>query len=193
MNTLNTREIHQYNAIIYHVDVEDKIILVNDKWLIFAKQNDAGYLTFDYVRNKKIWDFITGIETKALYKMIFDNVRSKNQIISLPFRCDSPDMNRFMNLQIEQYGNDQIKITSHLVREEKRTFINLTQSETESPDWKLYMCSWCKKIKIKDDQWVEIEEGIKYYNLFESFTSPRITHGICDKCYEIAIQEINTH
>jgi len=43
------------------------------------------------------------------------------------------------------------------------------------------ICSWCKKILVKDD-WSEIEEAACKLGLLEADVLPQLSHGICPPC-----------
>ena len=49
----------------------------------------------------------------------------------------------------------------------------------------------CKKIAITENEWVEIEVGLKKLKVFEEQKLPGLTHGLCPACYEIAISDLD--
>ncbi len=49
----------------------------------------------------------------------------------------------------------------------------------------------CKKIMIRQNKWVEVEEGLTQLRPFESEAMPTLTHGICPECYDIVMAELN--
>ena len=48
----------------------------------------------------------------------------------------------------------------------------------------------CKKVKIKDTNWQEVEEAVNYLKLFEKNKLPMLTHGICPNCKELYQEEL---
>jgi hypothetical protein len=44
------------------------------------------------------------------------------------------------------------------------------------------ICSWCKKVKVPDLGFVEIEEAVRTLDLFGEPLLPRLTHGSCEPC-----------
>jgi hypothetical protein len=82
---------------VHRIDSNDMIVVVNDEWLSFGSENVYN-LSQDVVVNKSLWDFIIDKETQHLYKIMLEKVRAVNARIKFPFRCDSPDCRRFMEL-----------------------------------------------------------------------------------------------
>ena len=109
-----------HRSFIWIIDDADKIVHVNDAWLAFARENTAPQLTASLVLDQPIWRFIQGQETIYLYKQIFGRVRAGKSPVKFPFRCDSPDCRRFMEMQLSLLPGDAIQFISHILREEWR-------------------------------------------------------------------------
>jgi hypothetical protein len=41
------------------------------------------------------------------------------------------------------------------------------------------------------NKWVEIEEGLKAFKLFETDEMPQLTHGLCNYCYKATMSELD--
>ncbi|RMF84814.1 MAG: hypothetical protein D6736_18575 [Nitrospinota bacterium] len=167
---------------IHRIDAEDRIIFVNEAWLAFAQQNDASHLTREAVLGQPLWCFIAGEETQHLYTLLLSQVRSTGQRRWIPFRCDSPDRRRFMEMEIALCAPGEVQFTSWLLREEVRPPLPLFEAKQERSPTLLTLCSWCKKVKISPTEWIEVEEAIRRLDLFADPHPPRITHGICPSC-----------
>jgi hypothetical protein len=46
----------------------------------------------------------------------------------------------------------------------------------------LTMCSWCKKVRLPNDEWVQVEHAVQALGLFGGAPLPHVTHGICPAC-----------
>jgi len=168
----------------YRIDDSDRIIDVSGYWLQFAAENLAAESCQpDRVLGRLIWEFIDGSETRHLYEIILKRVRQAHMPVTLPFRCDSPDMRRYLELTIVPIGNDAIEFYSRVLREEPRESVDLLKPDAQRSDEYIKMCSNCKKIERGENRWVEVETGIAELQLFESSNLPQITHGLCDDCY----------
>ena len=169
-------------SFIWTIDGADKIVHVNDAWLAFALENTAPQLTTALVLDQLIWRFIQGQETSYLYQQIFRRVRAGKSSVTFPFRCDSPDCRRFMEMQLSLLPGAAIQFTAHILREEWRAHIDLLDASRNRSGELVTVCSWCKKINIPGQGWGEIEAAIAALDLFGHHTSPRMTHTICDSC-----------
>jgi hypothetical protein len=179
-------------CISYCIDKDNKIIYVSDEWLPFAEENKAGNLTPDAVLNKSIFDFINDIESLHIYKLLLDRTRAHQKPVEFSYRCDSPDKRRYMTMTIKPDEDDVISFKSCIVKEEVRKPVPILDVDAKRSNDMINICSWCKKIKVSDSRWVEIEEGIRELALFDTFPLPQLTHGMCSTCYEIARKKFSS-
>jgi hypothetical protein len=180
-----------HRRFIWIIDGADKFIRVNDAWLDFARENIAPQLTASVVLDQPIWHFIQGQETVYLYKQIFDRVRAGISPVKFPFRCDSPDCRRFMEMKLSLLSGNAIEFLSHILREEWREPVDLLDASRDRSGEFLKICSWCKRIDIPSQGWGEIEAAIGALDLFDHFSMPRMTHTICDTCHEAVKLELD--
>jgi hypothetical protein len=169
-------------SFIWTIDGADKFVHVNDAWLAFAAENTAPQLTASVVLGQHIWRFIQGQETSYLYQQIFSRVRDGKAPVTFPFRCDSPDCRRFMEMELTLLPGHAIQFTAHILREEWRDPIDLLDASRDRNREFVTVCSWCKKINIPGRGWGEIEAAIVALDLFGHHPMPRMTHTICDSC-----------
>jgi hypothetical protein len=180
-----------HRSFIWIIDAADKLVHVNDDWLAFAEENTAPQLTAAAVLNQPIWHFIQGQETVYLYNQIFGRVRAGESPVNFPFRCDSPDCRRFMEMKLSLLSGDAIEFISHILREEWRQPLDLLDASRDRSGEFLKICSWCKKIHIPGRGWEEVEAAIEPLDLFGHLSMPRMTHTICDACYEAIKGELD--
>lgn len=178
-------------SFIWIIDGADKIVHVNDEWLAFAAENAELQLTASVVLNQVIWRFIQGKEINYLYQQICTRVRAGKSPVKFPFRCDSPDCRRFMEIQLSLLPGDAIRFIAHILREEWRDPVNLLDASRDRSGEFLKICSWCKRINIPGQGWEEIEAAIAALDLFGHHSVPRMTHTICDACYAGIKLELN--
>jgi hypothetical protein len=171
-----------HRSFIWTIDGADKIVHVNDAWLAFAVENTAPQLTAALVLDQPIWRFIQGQETSYLYQQIFRRVRAGQSPVTFPFRCDSPDCRRFMEMELALLSGDAIQFTAHILREEWRDPVDFLDASRNKSGEFVTVCSWCKKIHIPGRGWGEVEAAIRGLDLFGHLSMPRMTHTICDSC-----------
>jgi len=180
-----------HRSFIWVIDDADKIVHVNDAWLAFAGENTAPQLTASLVLDQFIWRFIQGQETIYLYKQIFGRLRAGKSPIKFPFRCDSPDCRRFMEMKLSLLPGDATQFMAQILWEEWREPVDLLDASRDRSGEFLKICSWCKKINIPGRGWGEIEAAIEALDLFGHPSMPRMTHTICDSCYDAIRLELN--
>jgi len=171
-----------HRRFIWIIDAADKIVRVNDDWLAFAGENTAPQLTASVVLDQHIWRFIQGQETSYLYRQIFARLRAGKSPVKFPFRCDSPDCRRFMEMELSLLPGGAIQFMSQILRQEWRQPLDILDAPRDIPREFLKICSWCKKINIPGRGWGEIEAAIAALDLFGHHPMPRMTHTICDSC-----------
>lgn len=172
------------DEVVYQIDRKDLLIFVNEQWDRFAENNDSADLAGINLHQQSIWDFIQDSETKHLHRMLLQKVRSEYVILDLPFRCDSPSLRRYMQMNISPLADGQVEYRCRLIKAEAREPVPFISEEVANGDALLRMCSWCKKIDIGRNLWLEIEEAIKCMGLFSQQRLPKISHTICRTCVE---------
>lgn len=170
-------------CLYYHIDQDDIISYVDPAWDSFAESNLAKSLSASVVINQNIFDYVSEWECRHVYQNLFKHVRECGKSVDFPFRCDAPDKRRYMIMRINLLSDNGIELVSCLIKEEKRSLVPLLDSRVSRTKNLVKMCSWCKKVEIDDDNWVEPEEAIRILHLFDTPLMPQLTHGMCQACY----------
>lgn len=166
---------------IHTVGADDNIVHVNDEWVEFARENGAPELAGETVVGRAIWEFITGRETRHISRLLLDKVRAGGRSISIQYRCDSPELKRFMEMEIVPLEGGSVDFRSRILRLERREPVPLLDPGTSRGDEFLTICSWCRRARVAS-VWVELDEAVKKLQLFSSVSLPQLTHGICQDC-----------
>ncbi len=170
---------------VYRINKENIVTYVSDNWLSFAQENHGGEKCHpDFVRGQSLWDFIADHETRYIYENIIQKVRESKHCIKIPFRCDSPDKRRFLELSIIPLEGEEIEFQSKIIKIEEREGINFLRNDIARSGEFLRMCSFCKKMAISKEEWVELEIAVAVLKLFENTQLPKISHGVCPSCYK---------
>ncbi|MCL4301123.1 MAG: hypothetical protein KJ077_35655 [Anaerolineae bacterium] len=171
----------RHSTFIHTVDRNDLIIDVNANWLRFARENDAPHLTRQAVIGCSLWDFIAGLETRHIYRLLMRKVRQDQRRIVFTYRCDSSTLHRYMQMEIVPAADQALEFKNYLLREESRDRVRLLDPTAERNHELLRMCSWCNRMRC-DETWLSVEEAVNYLGLFGAPQFPQITHGICPDC-----------
>jgi hypothetical protein len=86
-------------SVIYRIDAEDRIREVSEEWMRFAEEN-GGDPDPAAVLGRCLWDFIPDEGNRRIYRCIVDAVRRNAKPIQVPFRCDSPSVERHMTMTV---------------------------------------------------------------------------------------------
>ncbi len=169
---------------VIRIDHDDRIIFVNEHWLAFARENGTEELLEKSLLGQNLWQHICDDTTTHLYHTMITSAREEGHYFTIPFRCDSPDCRRFMEMKIIPSDNGAVTLESKVVKLESREHVKLLDSDIERSDKLIQMCSYCKKVLAADSNWYEVEQAIALLDLFAEDKPPQITHTICPACYE---------
>lgn len=164
------------------IDGADRIIAVNESWLQFAHENSAPHLTRSAILKRTLWDFVSGVETQAIYEMVLKRVRTAKTVIRIPYRCDGADRRRFMMMEISPLSGGAVRISSRVTRVELRPPIVWPEPRSGAVERVIVACSWCRRFEAQPGRWVEIEEAPRLFGMDSDARVPAISHGICAEC-----------
>lgn len=118
--------------------------------------------------------------------MLLRRIRGELRSVELPFRCDSPDVRREMDIQITAHGSGRFVLFSARLRsqEQRQETQPLLSPDAPRGEQTLAMCGWCDRFLV-GEEWVEVEEAMARLGLFRLAEMPAISHGICPDCGEM--------
>ena len=183
----------------YVIDPADRVVAVDDGWIAFANENDAPDLP-ERVLGASLWTFIANDTVQGLYSALFKRIRTTGRGITIPFRCDSPSVRRYMRLGIGRGDGPSgtLLCRAALLRVERQAvpFHAVTPSlwSTAPPPWDesdgvvMNGCSWCRRVNANG--WREIDDALT--RLPTLFTEPvgLRTTGLCPACARQMLEQI---
>ena len=182
---------HDTRQFEWIVDSSNAIVSVNDNWLSFAEENDPHFADPLVVQGCPLNEFITDAETRHLYDCLMQRVRTDGKPVTVPYRCDSPDCRRFMEVDLSPAEDGGVRFLSRIVRLEPRPTVALMTPTVQHSNDLLSMCSWCKKVKLPANGYTEVEDAVDKLSLFASEVLPHLTHGCCPQCYAAMMEQID--
>lgn len=165
----------------YWLNELDEIVYVNEAWTTFALTNDGVGLASERILLRPLYEFITDSTTRLLYWDMLKRVRA-GYPLQFPFRCDSPSQYRLLEMTITPDVDGLVKFSTLEVLVKERAPMRLLASSTKRSTTVVHICSWCKRVEIENQQWVEVEDAILILRLFEQERLPRLKHGMCPDC-----------
>ncbi len=171
----------------YRVDSENRIEFVDAEWQSFATENSAEELCARVLGTPYL-EHVEGDAVRYIYKQLIEKVRSGHMSVRFPFRCDGPEVRRFMQMEIVPLEDGRIEFITTLLREVQRERVPSFPHASDETAAMLVVCAWCKRVRASD--WLEIEDAIAELALFDEEAMPPITHGICEDCLNVLESEL---
>lgn len=166
---------------LYEIDRDNRILSVSDSFVLYGMQNNYPDISKDALVGKPLLDFFADNEIRHLYESVIDLVRKTGKSSTVPFRCDSPEEIRQMELEISPLDDGKIRFRSVLVDKEPRKRMDILDSNVSRAGKLLVMCSWCKRIAM-DNMWIDLDRAAEETNLFNTPKLPPISHAMCPTC-----------
>lgn len=170
----------------YQIDADDRITSVNADWLAFAAENNARNLDEQAVLGHLLWDFVSGDETVRLYKSVLARIRQMRCSVVLPFRCDSPTLERHMRMTILPEESAGIRFDCVIEKVRATDRFSLLDPAHPRLEEHLDMCSCCKRIDCPPQGWLEVSEVVGRLNLFDAPQVPALHQTVCQQCRQQA-------
>jgi hypothetical protein len=172
-------------TLIYEVDKNGVIISIKGPWDQFAKSNDGKPLAKSETIGRNLFDMIHGAGVVHIYRTMQGALfSSPGKTIAFAYRCDAPDMRRFMKMEMKASGK-RVVYRSTVEKEEPVSPPIRLDYGRRAEDF-IVMCSFCKDFRYPPEsgRWSPIER------VFESAPAVfGISHGICPSCLEMRYKE----
>lgn len=170
---------------VYIIDAADRVIHLDEDWVKCARETGREDLAPGRILGRSIWSFLHGIETVHLYRLLVRRVRRGAQIeFRLVVKVGGDVQLRRMKMQAIGGGESVVFESSLIDVSESEATPPLSSGDGESPEALLIVCSWCDRLKLPDETWVEVEQAVSRLGLFERETPPKLTHGVCEDCFK---------
>lgn len=169
-------------ALSYAIDDQDRLIRLDEGYYRFAEEN--GWDGAGDSLGRLLWDFVAGNDVRRLQRLLLRRIRDELRDVELPFRCDSPELRREMDLQITADRSGRVVLFAARLRSEEPRPEPQPLFDPSVPrddrDF-LPMCAWCDRFLV-EGEWVEVEEAAKRLELFRRSELPTLDHSICPRC-----------
>lgn len=164
---------------IHRIDADDLIEHVNEEWLEFAAEN-WDRREAERIVGMPLWEYVANSASRHVWITIVERLRGRRTTVTVPYRCDSPSVRRYMEMDLVPLAGDRVEFRSRIVREEEREPVPLLRPDVPTSDEPLLMCSWCKRVFVPP--WREVEKAAKELDLFDEPEMPKLVHSICGRC-----------
>ena len=171
-----------FSDLLYRLDKRDEIVWVNECWDSFAQDNQGELLLASGILGRPLWEFISDMETRHIYRLLHHRVRSDGAPIGFAFRCDAPARRRLLGLNIAPLADEGLEYRVSTIEEVERDPVPLLDPHRFRSEDFVRMCGWCKRVDGGAAGWLEVEEAIEALSLFAEPHPPQVTHGVCEDC-----------
>ena len=158
------------------LDGSDSIVDASPGWLESARLDGGPALAASAVIGRPFSDFSPDPDMAPVYQLVFKRVRNTGQPMRVPYRTDSQTERRYMEMEVAPLAEGFVECRFRTILVHARP--------AEVPNSRaalLPVCAWCRRMRLADGSWAEVEEAAERLALFLG-PAPRLTHGICPTC-----------
>lgn len=135
-------------TVSYVLDNQNRIISIAGAWDEFAEENGGIKSSSKDVCGRPIWDFIKGDATRMWVDAVFQYARILGKVVERPYRCDSPDLKRFMRMRIIPEQGGVLHIEHEILSTEQRSAPINIQNRGNNMNGVSQRCSICGRVNI---------------------------------------------
>lgn len=161
--------------VVYWLDAADRILRVSPGWDVFARANGGEALLGEAVLGQPLRRFVSGDPTRMWLDAVLSLARLKGAAVERAYRCDCPDMKRFMRMQVVPEPGGVLRLEHRILSVEPREPVHFVP-------WRggqgrpVARCSLCCRIQ-QDGQWTEAAPCSEAYP---------VIYTVCPECRESA-------
>jgi hypothetical protein len=162
---------------IYWIDINNIIVAVCGPWDQFACANNGQNVLGINIKGTSIFTYINGDDTQMWFEALLQQARLTKLDVTRPYRCDSPNVKRFMSMSIK-YENSGILKVQHTILsiEERKKTIQIEYANPWTNGLIYQRCSSCGHIR-NNNIWTEPGSG-ELLNI----TNYRVIYSVCPTC-----------
>ena len=176
---MSSEEVQDARPVSAVIDERDRSVSVNSGWSEVAQANDAEHLDSRTLIGKPIWDFIVDVDTTRIYEVLLGEVRRKKSELAFPFRCDSPDMLRQMEMRLKACGQGGVEFQSRTLRTEPRDRRAFFKYAAFAAKGIFLRCSFCNLVQF-EGQWTDVCSAAEH--LLDRDIPIQVCYAICGQC-----------
>lgn len=141
--------------ITYYLDSENRIIGLSGPWDEFAEENKGNKVFSRDVCGRSLFDFINGESTQMWCRTILELARLNRRTIHREYRCDSPNVQRFMMMHIQPYKESGLMVEHEVIDIIKKESAVYIVHKSQCPSASYFIrCSVCGQIEF-EREWQE--------------------------------------
>lgn len=164
----------------YWLDVGDVIVEVSPDWENFAQENGGDGIEAKKVLGRNLLSFVHGDVTRMYVRSLVQSARMLRRPICRTYRCDSPDMRRFMEMRLTLESSGLLRWEHRTLRTEPLSRrIEFAVGSAGRSRRIVVRCSICNRLKAPGG-WCEPDCYEAPLPAVEA-TVP-VIYGVCPDC-----------
>ncbi|MAQ86045.1 MAG: hypothetical protein CMH12_23090 [Maritimibacter sp.] len=164
----------------YRIDRSSRITWVCRNWDESTTRNGATRLTSASVIGRRLWDFVSGRDTREYLEALFHWSRGHDVPLHIAYRCDMPDEERYYRMSVCSTGPDEVGVSHRLLQ--RIAAPHPPQFSPHDGQESSARCSVCCRYKI-GDTWVDPYRTGQHMRMSGPFT-------VCGECRNTALETI---
>ncbi|MCA0186924.1 MAG: hypothetical protein LCH90_13140 [Proteobacteria bacterium] len=163
-------------TVLYRLDAQDCIVEVGGAWDQFAIENGGDLLIGDSVIGQPLYRYVQGDTTRIFVRSVIEGVRVLKQARTLPYRCDSAQERRYLEMSVIPEDSGHVTLEHRLLRMERFPAAQALNFAPASGAKLHVRCSMCNRIRHADE-WREPDRIP-----VDTQRPLQIIHGVCPDC-----------
>ena len=167
--------------VIYKVDADDRLCDINPTFLDFAHDNEMR-MDQSHLLGMSLWSFIADPQTVALYRSLLSQVRDENRRVHFAYRCDSPDLKRFMHMVVTPFEDGAVSFENRIQRVEPQNPKLVFDARRIGRHKPLRVCSICRSVERSDGDWISVSDAFAKGMITENEHRVAVIYKVCPAC-----------
>ncbi|NWF36219.1 hypothetical protein [Mariprofundus sp. KV] len=163
----------------YWVDRHYTIAKVGADWDKFAIENGGEELVSPQIIGQNLFSYIASDTTRMYLRLILDHVWHIHHQANKPYRCDSPEIKRFMQMQISIDDENLLRLDHYLLATEPNSPpVHFSGIRSQNSNL-IRRCSMCNRINVAFS-WVDADLALKTGLITDP--KQRVIYTVCGDC-----------
>lgn len=177
VNGTQSNEAQSHGTTTLWLDERDRIVQVCESWNRFARANEGDGCLDHVIVNRNVREFIQGDATLMLLDTLIMQVRRLGKQLERTYRCDSPDMKRFMEMRIDREG-ERVRFVHRVVRTEPLAVPVRFGFDSSGSMNRIVRCSMCNRVQVQR-AWMEADDACADGHIAGQ---QLVIYGVCPGC-----------
>lgn len=165
--------------VTYWVDKDDVIVDASSDWDEFALENGGLAVLREHVIGEPLFRFITGDPTRMLTDTLLQRVRHSGQELTRCYRCDSPELKRYMEMTLSPEEGSLLRLHHRVVKVEPLDPVVPFEFGGHLLSDVMARCSMCNRVRAKG-AWHEGDEAVRLGHVKSG--GLRVIYSVCGDC-----------